>query len=219
MELGLGDCFGFAQSFHDYPLGLHAFFGCLFRGIVLRDDVQAFLAKPGARLPHAADWRANGLGYITAYGGMASSLSGMSVDWRHRAIRFPDRIPQATRDNVTRFVLREPADQTGEVARYRERWLGGILEDYRNSPTRLIFLQLPRAPLIDPEANKLHNTGFVTAAARSADVTVLPPGTFTDLERPDFFADGLHLNREGRPIFSTRLGERIADVLTKGGSR
>ena len=69
MELGLRDCFGFAESMHDAPLGLHAFFGCLFRGIILRDDVQAFLANPGARLSHAADWRANGAGYINAYEG------------------------------------------------------------------------------------------------------------------------------------------------------
>ncbi|HVY94107.1 MAG TPA: hypothetical protein VHA14_15210 [Bryobacteraceae bacterium] len=219
MQLGLRDCFGFAQSMHDFPLGLHAFFGCLFRGIILRDDVQALLAKPTARLPHVADWRANGLRYITAYEGMPTNLSGMSVDWRHRTIQFPDRIPQATRDNVTRFVLREPADQTGEVARYRRRWLGGILDAYRDSPTRLIFLQLPRGPIVDPEAGKVHNTGFATAAAQSPDVAVLPPDTFTDLERPDLFADGLHLNRDGRPIFSTRLGERIDSILTKGGSR
>ena len=39
--------------------------------------------------------------------------------------------------------------------------------------------------------------------------------TFTDLERPELFSDGLHLNRDGRPIFSARLGA----ILKKGVSR
>jgi hypothetical protein len=219
MELGFRDCFGFAESMHDYAAGLHALFGCFFRGIVLRDDVQTFLAHPGARLTHAADWRANGLGYIGVYEGLPQNLTGTSVNWRSRTIQFPDRIPQATRENVTQFVLREPVEQRGEVARYRRRWLGGILDAYKNSPTRLIFLQLPRAPLIDPDAGEVRNTGFVTSAAQSPRVDVLPAGTFTDLECPALFADGLHLNREGRPLFSTRLGERIDAILAKRGSR
>ena len=215
MELGLRDCFGFAESMHDAPLGLHAFFGCLFRGIILRDDVQAFLANPGARLSHAADWRANGAGYINAYEGEPANLSGISIDWRKRTIQFPDRIPQTVRDNVRRFDMREPVRQTGEVARYRRRWLGGILDDYRNSPTRLIFLQLPRGPVIDPAESQPHNAGFVSSAAKSPRVRILPSDTFTDLERPELFFDGLHLNRDGRAIFSKRLGA----ILTKGDAR
>lgn len=215
MELGLRDCFPFAESMHDLPLGLHAFFGCLFRGMILRDDVQAFLANPGARLTHAADWRANGAGYINAYEGQPANLSGISIDWRKRTIQFPDRIPQTIRDNVKRFDMRDSVQQTGEVARYRRRWLGGILDDYRNSPTRLVFLQLPRGPIVDPAESQPHNTGFITSAAQSPRVDVLPPSAFTDLERPDLFFDGLHLNRDGRAIFSQRLGA----ILTKGVSR
>jgi hypothetical protein len=59
--------------------------------------------------------------------------------------------------------------------------------------------------------------GFVDSAARLPKVTVLPGETFTDLERPEVFADALHLNREGRPIFSTRLGEKVESVLAGGG--
>jgi hypothetical protein len=215
MELGLTDCFGFAESMHDFPLGVHALFACLFRGISLRDDVQAFLANPGARSTHAADWRANGLGYISAYEGQPSNLEGISADWHKRAIHFPDRIPQTIRDSVRRFDMRDPVPQTGEVARYRRRWLGGILDDYKNSPTRLVFLQLPRGPVIDPAEERPHNTVFVSEAAKSPRVDVLPFDTFTDLERPQLFFDGLHLNRDGRAIFSQRLGA----ILTKGGAR
>jgi lysophospholipase L1-like esterase len=39
-----------------------------------------------------------------------------------------------------------------------------------------------------------------------------------DLERPELFADGLHLNRDGRPIFSERLAAKTESILN-GGSR
>ena len=44
-----------------------------------------------------------------------------------------------------------PAPQTGETTRYRELWLGRILDLYKDSPTQIIFFELPRAPLPRPE--------------------------------------------------------------------
>jgi hypothetical protein len=219
MDLGLRDCFPFAESMHDFPLGLRSFFGCLFRGMILRDDVQALLANPDARISRAADWLAHGLSYTDDYGGRATNLSGLSADWRKRTLYFPDRIPQTIRDSVKLYVMRKPVRQTGEVARYRRRWLGDILNAYKDSPTRLIFLQLPRGPLVDPKESQPRNTGFVQSAAQSPRVDILPSDTFTDLERPEFFFDGLHLNRDGRPIFSRRIGERVEAILAKGDSR
>jgi lysophospholipase L1-like esterase len=217
MRLGLGDCLGFAMSMHEMAARQHALFGCLFRGMILRNDVQTFLAHPEARLTHAADWLQNGLGYNSGYGGMTENLRGLSVNWSNRSIQFPDGVSDATRANVTKFVLRDPVAQTGEVARYRWRWLGGILDLYQDSPTRLIFLQLPRAPLIDPMVPTERKTPrFVDSATKTPRVNVLPAGTFEDLERPEFFADGLHLNHDGRPIFSERLARQVDAILGSG---
>jgi len=211
MRLGLGDCFDFAMSMHTMAARHHALFGCLFRGMILRNDVQTFLSHPEARITHATDWLKNGLGYISGYGGMTQNLNGLSVNWSNRSIQFPDGVSEATRANVAKFVLREPVPQTGEVARYRWRWLGGILDLYQDSPTRLIFLQLPRAPLIEPNAK--NTPGFVDSAAKTPHVTVLPASAFADLEHPEFFADGLHLNRDGRLLFSERLARQLDAAL------
>ena len=215
MRLGLGDCIDFASSINSMTLRHRALFGCLFRGVLLRNDVQAFLAHPEKRIPHAADWWKNGLAYISGYGGKPESLRALTVDWRNRAIRFPAGGDDAIRDQVKRFVLPESVPNTGALARYRQRWLGGILDLYKNSPTRLIFLQLPRAPLVDPEARPVTRptTGFIDSAARRPRTEVLPGGTFMDLERPEYFADGLHLNRDGRPIFTVRLAQRVDSIL------
>ncbi len=219
MRLGLGDCLDFGMSMHSMTNKQHAFLGCLFRGVMLRDDVQAFLAHRQARIDHAADWLKNGLSYTDGYGGRAENLSGLTIDWSTRSIHFPDGVNEAIRANVTQFDTREPVPQTGALARYRRRWLGGILEQYKDSPTRLIFLQLPRSPLVNPNANESTAGRFVDMARSTPRVDVLPANTFTDLERPEMFADGLHLNRDGRPIFSKRLAEKIETSLTTRGSR
>jgi hypothetical protein len=216
MQLGLSDCADFAASLNAMALRQRALFGCLFRGVVLRPDVQDFLAHPKTRLERSKDWRNNGLGYITDYGGKPESLQGLTADWTNRTIHFPDGVSDAIRANVTQFVLPEEVPKTGALARYRQRWLGGILDMYKDSPTRIVFLQLPRGPLVNP---RTHNgPGFVDSASKLPRVSVLPADTFTDLERPELFADGLHLNREGRPIFSQRLAQRV-DAIVSGGGR
>ena len=215
MQLGLSDCAAFATSINDVTLERQALFGCLFRGVVLRPDVQSFLAHPKARLQHAGDWWNNGLHYITDYTGKPESLEGMTADWTRRTIHFPDGVSEATRANVIQFALPEEVPTTGALARYRRRWLGGILDLYKDSPTRIVFFQLPRGPLVNPRSDT--GPGFVNTVSNVPRVSVLPFETFTDLERPELFADGLHLNHLGRPIFSQRLAQKVDSILAGGG--
>ena len=216
MQLGFGDCFSFAMSMRTVEAKQHALFGCFFRGIILRDDLQTFLAHPEQRISHAADWLENGLGYTNGYAGKTETLTGMKVNWGSREISFPDSVNADTRASVTRFVLREPVSQTGSLARYRRRWLGSILDLYRDSPTRVIFVQLPRGPAVDPDAAAASAPRLPESAAH---VSILPADAFTDLERPQWFADGLHLNHDGRLNFSARLAPQVEALLGKGNVR
>lgn len=216
MQLGLSDCAGFASSMSTLALEGRALFGCLFRGVVLRPDVQSFLAHPKARLQRSVDWWDNGLRYITDYTGKPESLDGMTADWTNRTIHFPDGVSEATRANVIGLALPEPVKNTGALARYRRRWLGGMLDLYKDSPTRIVFFQLPRGPLVNPRMDS--GPGFVDTVSKLPRVSVLPFDTFTDLERPELFADGLHLNHTGRPIFSQLLAQRVDSILA-GGAR
>lgn len=214
MQLGLSDCMDFAMSMNATALRVHALLGCLFRGVMLRPDVQEFLAHPRIRMERTADALKNGLGYISGYGGKPETLRGLTVDWERQTVHFPNGVSDAIQDNVRQFTLPQPVPITGALARYRQRWLGGILDMYKDSPTRLVFLQLPRGPVVRPGTKTGH--GFVDAAALVPRVDVLPADTFSDLERPELYADGLHLNRDGRPIFSQRLAGKIEAILTGG---
>ena len=213
MRLGLGDCLFFAASMNSMAERHQALAGCLFRGIMLRTDVQAFLAKPTGRMDHARDWLGNGLNYTDGYGGKMESLKGLSVDWSRRSIQFPEGVGERVREEVRNSLLPDPAPDSnaGTLARYRQRWLGGILDRYKDTPTQMIFFQLPSGPL--PRPASISRAGFVESASRRAGVHLFPAETFTDLERPELFADGLHLNHDGRPAFTTRIAERVDKMM------
>ena len=46
-----------------------------------------------------------------------------------------------------------------------------------------------------------------------ARLTILPRDAFRDLQRPEWFADGLHLNHAGRQVFSEELARAAAPVV------
>ncbi len=73
-------------------------------------------------------------------------------------------------------------------------------------------MQLPRAPLPKPVSSV--PAVFLDSALSRPRVSSLPADLFADLERPEFFADGLHLNRDGRPAFTTRIAADVDSILS-----
>jgi hypothetical protein len=82
---------------------------------------------------------------------------------------------------------------------------------YKLSPTRIVLLQIPRGPAADPQERAPGR--FIESVSSRARVITLPSDLFRDLERPEIFVDGLHLNREGRALFTDRLTDRMAAIL------
>jgi hypothetical protein len=207
MRLRLSDCFGFAASMVQFDHKMHALSGCLFKGATLRSDLQAFLFDRPDRIKRADDWRKNGLAYIGDYGGRSQDLDGLTADFEHRTIHYPPGQTDATRDIIARMVLPAPVPQHGALTRYRERWLTGILNLYKDSPTHIVFFELARAPLPKPEGRAPQT--WLHEAIEHPNVTALPQSTFRDLERPQLFFDGLHFNKTGRHIFTRRLAQLL----------
>lgn len=207
-RLRLTDCPDFAFSLQMPEYRAKALAGCFLKGIPLRRDAQEFLLRVRDRVHRAKNNRALGLGYIDAYPGRKEDLRGLTADFETRTIRFPPGLDAERHDTVEDRVMPDRAPQTGELTEYRKRWLGRILDLYRNSPTRIIFLELPRAPLPIPEDTVPPR--FLDWALKRPGVSALPAGTFRDLERPELFFDGLHLNRAGRELFTARIAAGIA---------
>jgi len=210
-RLRLTDCLEFAASMVSREFKEKALAGCLFKGIPLRRDAQEFLLNVSDRIKRSKDWRNKGLFYTTDYLGREENLVGLSADFVHRTIVYPPGIDEQRRSTIEGMVMPAPAPQTGETTRYRELWMGRILDLYKDSPTQIIFYEVPRAPLPRPEDRE--PAIYLQSALKRPRVTALPQNTFRDLERPDVFFDGLHLNRIGRGIFSSRIAQTIPPLI------
>lgn len=205
-RLRWADCPEFAFSVHSTSLRSTFLIGCLFRGIPLRRDVQQFLQDIPARVKAAKDYRRDGMIYIDDYGGLPEDLRGLTIDYVHRTVNFPPGLPD-TRKGTIRALIAPPAPQNGDWVEYRGQWYGRILDLYRDSPTKIIFLEDPRGP-IPPPPNGLTETFPAWVQARSKAV-VLPSATFRYLEQPELYVDGLHLNKAGRPLFTRTLAQQV----------
>lgn len=210
-RLRLSDCFDFAFSLDDWSYRGKVLSGCLLKGIPLRRDAEEFLRHVHDRLRRAKDFRANGRRYVDNYGGRDQDLQGLAADFANHTIQFPAGLDDGRRDTIYATVMPELAAQTGETTEYRKLWLGRILDLYKDSPTRIIFLELPRAPVPTPDGPAPPR--FIEWAKQRPDVTALPAETFRDLERPEWFFDGYHLNRTGRKLFTARLAARIPSLI------
>jgi hypothetical protein len=210
-RLRLTDCLDFALSMKAPATEARALSGCLLKGITLRRDAQAFLQNVQDRIARSRDFRINGLGRIDGYPGSDDDLRGLSADFVHRTIRFPRGLSVQRHDSIQDMLMRPQAPQTGELTRYRKLWLGRILDRYKDSPTRIVFIEIPRAPVSKPESTQPPR--FLLWAITRPRVSALPSGTFRDLERPELFFDGLHLNKTGRAIFTGRLAAQISPMI------
>lgn len=210
-RLRLTDCPDFAASMVSWEFKSRALAGCLFKGIPLRRDAQEFLLNISDRIKRSKEWHNKGLFYTTDYAGREENLIGLSADFARRTIVYPPGIDAQRRSSIEAMTMPAPAPQTGETTRYRELWLGRIMDLYKDSPTQIIFFELPRAPLPRPEGRV--PAVYLQAVLKRPRVAALPQNTFRDLERPEVFFDGLHLNRIGRGIFSARIAETIPPMI------
>jgi hypothetical protein len=209
-RLRLSDCAEFASSMKSEANRRLALWGCFLKGAVLRQDLGQFVQSVPDRLKRAREWREHGLAFVNGFDGIDRSLQGLSADWRKHTITYPAGLDEASRLSIRATVMPHWPAYTGETTRYRERWLRKIFDLYKDSPTRIVLLELPRAPL--PKPDGATPAVFLKTTLPREHVQVLAASTFRDLEQPEYFFDGLHLNRKGRAIFSARLGREIGEI-------
>ena len=197
----------------EYPLSyttpkyaLEAWKACLFKGAALQPDLLAMLHNPRRRRQEAKARRAWWPNGSYEYQETEQSVAGLSVDWTTRKATVPAGVdPQV----VETVLLRPVAPQTGKYGAYRRKWFGKIFERYQGSPTKLVFVMLPRGPILRPPVVKVSHS--IREFASRPGVLLGDEHRFEELERPELFKDALHMNRAG----STRYGEMLADDLQR----
>ena len=212
-RLRLADVLEFSFSFPSWQRKWQALRGSLFKGVVYQADLHAFLLDPSGRRSRVAQSRLHAAAWRRDFLPPASDVTGLAIDWAAWKITFPPDTPPALRDTL-RSVLMRPVDpQTGRLAVYRRKWFGKIMERYRGTATRVVFYRLPRAPIPRPDSLVTKLSSSIREFRSRPNVLLLDEHTFDSLERPEFFQDALHLNREGAARFSKLMAERLPEAL------
>jgi hypothetical protein len=211
-RLRLTDIVPYTMSFTTWKSRLQVLRGLLIEGTVYQGDFQDFMEHPLRRLDRAASLRQLGSSYGYDYEGMDHSLAGLSVDYEHQKITFPEGMPEDRQQELRAIFFHNPP-QDGRIRELQMRWLVPLVDFYRDSKTRIIFYQTPRSPAPPPVSLAHWSWTTVDEMRKRPWVRVIDRHVFEDLEKPELFADHVHLNAAGRKLFSPRLAEVVKKAL------
>jgi hypothetical protein len=212
-RLRFTDVVEFARSFRDPKLQWAVLRGGLLKGIIYQNDFQALLSHPQKRLDYVhlcdRDWANWVYGYVESDRNMA----GLSIDWATLRVTWPPGLNDDQRGTVNSFLAHAPDPQTGRLAAFRREWFGKIVDRYRGSRTKVIFLALSRGPVPRPDNLVAKKSSSIREMASRPEVLLANEHAFDALERPELFRDGMHLNREGIARFSVMLTGEVERLL------
>ncbi len=213
--LSLSDAFDFASTYHRRDTRFWVLRDALFRGFALQPDIHDFLEHPRRRIDVVRLYRDFDR-WIENHEETDSSMSGLKIDWANWSAQLPPGFADEAK-TVEKGLMRRPAPQQGRMAAFRRFWFGRILERYRESRTKVIFLRLARGPIQRPDFLKRGSGSTVHDLARDyPNAALVGEHAFDSLEDPANFGDGTHLNRAGANRFAEMLPREIAGVLAEG---
>ena len=217
-RLRLGDTIEFARSFHSRDVQWEAFRGALLKGIALQSDLQAFLSHPLKRLAYIQLCHRSWPDWTYDYVESPRNMVGLQIDWSTLKATYPPEMTGEQKDTVHGWLLHETYPQDGRLAHFFGAWLGRIADRYRASRTKIIFVRLPRGPLVRPDYLAKKRSHTIRDLASRPNVILADEHLFDVLEHPEFFKDAMHMNRDGVEKFSTMLADEVARILGPPGA-
>ncbi|HEV8413485.1 MAG TPA: hypothetical protein VGQ49_07810 [Bryobacteraceae bacterium] len=212
-RLRLSDLWEYSRSYQDTAQQWKAARGILLKGLVYKRDFEDLLLHPGNRILMAKFAHRDSFKWHYNYTGPPESLAAFHIDWNTQTLTAPPNAdPEVVRRLKFRLLYPLPP-QNGGQNRYMKYWLGKIYEHYRDSPTRLIFLRLPRGGFVRPDPLPSNSHSSVRELAARSNVTLIDEHFFDSLETPELFRDEMHLNGPGMDRFSLMLTQEVSRIL------
>jgi hypothetical protein len=212
-RLRLSDLWEYSRSFHAPKQQWKAARGILLKGLVYKRDFEDLLLHPVNRVRYVKLSRRDSFGWIYGYNGPPDTLVGFHVDWEAKTLSAPPNADPGLVQALKAHLLLPLPPETGNQSRYMKYWLGKIYDRYRDSPTRLIFLRLPRGGFVRPDQPRYNPHSSVRELAAHPNVTLIDEHFFDSLEKPELFRDDLHLNGPGMNRFSLMITEEVRRIL------
>ena len=213
-RLRLTDLAEYSRSFDAPMQRWKAARGILFKGLVYKRDFQDLLLHPVNRFRYAALSHRDSFSWNYGFHGPSESVAGFQVDFEAKTLSSPPQNADPVRAQRLKSRLLDPLPlETGAQNRYMKYWLGKIHGYYQGSPTRLIFLRLPRGGFVRPDQPRYNPHSSVRDLAAQPDVTLMDEHYFDSLEKPELFVDELHLNGPGMDRFSVMIAQEVSRIL------
>jgi hypothetical protein len=212
-RLRLSDLREFSRSYRDPKKQWKAARGILFKELVYKRDFEDWLLHPIGRIHNAILSRRSSAGWFYEYEGPPNTVSEFRVDWEAKTVSAPPAADPARVEGLRARLLGAPPPESGDQSRYMKYWLGKIHERYRGSPTRLIFLRLPRGGFVRPDQPRYNPHSSVRELAAQPQVILIDEHFFDSLEKPELFQDEFHLNGPGMDRFSLMLTQEVSRIL------
>ena len=119
---------------------------------------------------------------------------------------------ESRRQDIEAELFPTLAPDEGRETAYLRYWYGKIIEHYRGSGTKLIFMRVPRAPVSPPDpAPKLNSA--IRQIASQPDVIVLDEATVRSTRTSRLLLGWMALEPPGDGAFSRLLGSEVRRVL------
>jgi hypothetical protein len=209
-RLRLSDILPYTLSYPRWASRREVFRSALLKGTVYQSDIADFIEHPKERLERVRIFKENNGGWSYDYGGLERSLAGLSVDWANHHATFPASL-NPDEQRFIEGVFFHTAPQKGNMRAFEVRWLGSLIKLYEGSKTKIILFQAPRGPVHRPAPHLAWTS--IDELRKYPSVLVIDGHRFEFLERPELFADHVHLNSEGRKQFTPLLVDAIKESL------
>ena len=183
------------------------------KGMAYSRDFQDLLVHFRRRLNDTLETRALSAQQLYDHDWKKRDVRGLAVDWTAWRITYPPGSTDEQKRDFNDWLLRGTAPQIGYVAEYRRKWFGKIMDRYRGSHTRVVFIRLPRGPVVRPEGLVVKKSSSIREFASRPGVLLAGEHLFDEIERPEWFGDATHMNTKGSARFSRILANDIARVL------
>jgi len=201
VRLRLPDTLDFPFTWLDAGKKLSALCGTLFKGLVYSQDITEFLRHPELRLRKVELFREHSLEWQDSYLGRPESLYGLQYDSARNRFTLPAALPLDIRKGIEELPPPGARRVDGYRRRYREKWLGAIIEHYQQAGATIVLFRVPSRPIPIHVSIAANGTRFVDHAKRQPNVVVLDEQLFADLETPKLFFDSYHRTRRGGRSF------------------
>jgi hypothetical protein len=215
----------FLQSFTDIGVRLRVLALALFSSHDYVLDVQTLLLHPIWRYRSRIDRAHIGRDWLRDNHGSPSTLTHLIIDSAtKKPISYPKWYDDFKKHETYQEFVAPTSDEakawTARNAAFEAKWVALIVQAYQGSKTQLIFIDIPHEPMSLPAQLPIPDAPDVQAMIPDApNVTVIPEDAFSYLERPQYFADVLHLNNVGHQQFTIKLGGRLLTLLASDSTR